>query len=83
MAAGGRNPQKSAMARAKAQAKDAQKSKGGGGKEAEAQRRGANMDEKMSATAARKAQVAANKEKEERVGFRTLRFDACLCCLRF
>ena len=69
MAAGGRNPQKSAMARAKRQAADAQKSKGGGGSAAIAERRGAGMADKMDATAQRKAEVEARKvekaKKEE------------------
>lgn len=65
MAAGGRNPQKSAMARAKRQARDAQDAKGEGGAAAMAERKGAGMEAKMGATAARKAAVAENKAKNE------------------
>ena len=68
MAAGGRNPQKSAMARAKRQDKDAQAAKGGGGAAAIAERRGAGMADKMDATALRKQGVAdraAEKKKKE------------------
>eukprot|EP01044_Picomonas_judraskeda_P004198 COSAG03_NODE_364_length_8537_cov_5.229557_7_plen_178_part_00 len=68
MAAGGRNPQKSAMARAKRQAKDAEMSRGGGGAAAMAERRGAGMDAKLAETQARKAAVAeraAEKKKKE------------------
>ena len=70
MAAGGRNPQKSALARAKRQAKDAEMSKGGGGAAAMAERRGAGMADKIAETQARKAAVAERaaekKKKEER-----------------
>ena len=66
MAAGGRNPQKSAMARAKRQAQMAQEGKGGGGASAKAERQGAGMDAKMAKTAARKAEVAQRAAEKQR-----------------
>ena len=66
MAAGGRNPQKSAMARAKRQAQMAQEGKGGGGASAKAERQGAGMDAKMAKTAARKAEVAERAAEKQR-----------------
>ena len=47
MAAGGRNPQKSARARAKRQAQMAQEGKGGGGASAKAERQGAEAREQQ------------------------------------